>query len=88
MTLLKDKCENQTVCVCGGPVVQESAFQTEKKKLHNWSLLKIFYVFLSMSGKQWHTSNQMFVIIIFHMQENSEILHTYKVMKFSGPIIT
>lgn len=41
-----------------------------------------------MSGKQWHTSNQMFVIIIFHMQENSEILHTYKVMKFSGPIIT
>lgn len=59
-----------------------------KKKLHNWGLLKIFYVFLLMSGKQWHTSNQMFVIIIFHMQENSEILHTYKVMKFSGPIIT
>lgn len=63
-------------------------FKLKKKKLHNWGLLKIFYVFLLMTGKQWHTSNQMFVIIIFHMQENSEILHTYKVMKFSGPIIT
>lgn len=86
MTLLKDECENQTGCVCGGPVVHSR--KREKCKLHNWGLLKIFYVFLSISGKQWHTSNQMFVIIIFHMQENSEILHTYKVMKFSGPIIT
>lgn len=66
---------------------EKSVFQTENK-IHNWGLLKIFYVFLLMSSKQWHTSNQMFVIIIFHMQENSEILHTYKVMKFSGPIIT
>lgn len=78
MTLLKDKCENQTAWVCGGPVVQESAFQTEKK-LHNWGLLKTFYVFLSMSGKQWHTSNQMFVIIIFHMQENLWFLNFLKV---------
>lgn len=76
--------ESDCVCLwwpCG-------AQQKERKVQTTLGLLKIFYVFLSISGKQWHTSNQMFVIIIFHMQENSEILHTYKVMKFSGPIIT